>query len=135
MFCGSIPWTAGLRGSVNWRLMSQDFYRHPTSQSGTITPRADDIDLSGGTDGDVLTVQADGSLHQCRMPASVGAVPPTHVTDPGQVTTALPPLVRTSTHSHPLSDAGGLLKVNVSAPPIVARNRSAERSVDVVGAG
>ena len=30
--------------------------------SGTITPRADDIDLSGGTDGDVLTVQADGSL-------------------------------------------------------------------------
>lgn len=30
--------------------------------SGTITPRADDIDLSGGSDGDVLTVQADGSL-------------------------------------------------------------------------
>ena len=30
--------------------------------SGTITARADDIDLSGGSDGDVLTVQADGSL-------------------------------------------------------------------------
>lgn len=30
--------------------------------SGTITARADDIDLSGGTDGDVLAVQADGSL-------------------------------------------------------------------------
>lgn len=30
--------------------------------SGTITPRADDVDLSGGDDGDVLTVQADGSL-------------------------------------------------------------------------
>ncbi|MCA9360082.1 hypothetical protein KC850_03530 [Candidatus Kaiserbacteria bacterium] len=30
--------------------------------SGTITPRADDINLSGGSDGDVLTVQADGSL-------------------------------------------------------------------------
>jgi hypothetical protein len=26
--------------------------------SGTITPRADDLDLSGGSDGDVLTVQA-----------------------------------------------------------------------------
>lgn len=30
--------------------------------SGTITARADDIDFSGGADGDVLTVQADGSL-------------------------------------------------------------------------
>jgi hypothetical protein len=30
--------------------------------SGTITARADDIDLSGGSEGDVLTVQADGSL-------------------------------------------------------------------------
>ena len=30
--------------------------------SGTITPRADDIDLSGGSIGDVITVQADGSL-------------------------------------------------------------------------
>lgn len=30
--------------------------------SGTITPRADDLDLSGGSDGDVLTVQADGSI-------------------------------------------------------------------------
>lgn len=30
--------------------------------SGTITPRDDDIDFSGGSDGDVLTVQADGSL-------------------------------------------------------------------------
>lgn len=30
--------------------------------SGTITARADDIDFSGGSDGDVLTVQADGSL-------------------------------------------------------------------------
>lgn len=30
--------------------------------SGTITPRADDINLAGGSDGDVLTVQADGSL-------------------------------------------------------------------------
>lgn len=30
--------------------------------SGAITPRADDIDFSGGSDGDVLTVQADGSL-------------------------------------------------------------------------
>lgn len=30
--------------------------------TGTITPRADDIDLSGGSDGDVLTVQSDGSL-------------------------------------------------------------------------
>lgn len=30
--------------------------------SGTITARADDINLSGGSDGDVLTVQADGSL-------------------------------------------------------------------------
>lgn len=30
--------------------------------SGTITARADDINFSGGSDGDVLTVQADGSL-------------------------------------------------------------------------
>ena len=30
--------------------------------SGTITPRTGAIDLSGGSDGDVLTVQADGSL-------------------------------------------------------------------------
>ena len=30
--------------------------------SGTITARADDINFSGGIDGDVLTVQADGSL-------------------------------------------------------------------------
>ncbi len=30
--------------------------------SGTITARADDINLSGGSDGDVLTVQSDGSL-------------------------------------------------------------------------
>jgi hypothetical protein len=30
--------------------------------SGTITARADDIDLSGGSIGDVITVQADGSL-------------------------------------------------------------------------
>lgn len=40
--------------------------------SGTITPRADDIDLSGGTDGDVLTVQADGSL-ALETPAGGGA--------------------------------------------------------------
>lgn len=30
--------------------------------SGTITARTDDIDFSGGSDGDVVTVQADGSL-------------------------------------------------------------------------
>lgn len=30
--------------------------------TGTVTPRDDDIDFSGGADGDVLTVQADGSL-------------------------------------------------------------------------
>jgi len=34
----------------------------PEIASGTITARTGDINLSGGTDGDVLTVQADGSL-------------------------------------------------------------------------
>lgn len=40
--------------------------------SGTITARADDINFSGGSDGDVLTVQADGSL-ALEAPASGGA--------------------------------------------------------------
>ncbi len=39
--------------------------------SGTITARADDIDFSGGSDGDVLTVQSDGSL-AVETPASSG---------------------------------------------------------------
>lgn len=40
--------------------------------TGTITPRADDIDLSGGADGDVLTVQADGSLALEVVPGAGG---------------------------------------------------------------
>ena len=40
--------------------------------SGTITPRADDINLSGGSDGDVLTVQADGSLSLETPPGGSG---------------------------------------------------------------
>lgn len=39
--------------------------------SGTVTPRTDDIDFSGGSDGDVLTVQADGSL-ALETPAAAG---------------------------------------------------------------
>ena len=38
--------------------------------SGTITARADDIDFSGGSDGNVLTVQADGSLAIEALPAA-----------------------------------------------------------------
>ena len=41
--------------------------------SGTITPRADDLDLSGGSDGDVLTVQADGSIAP-ETPAGGGGI-------------------------------------------------------------
>lgn len=49
--------------SVNASLDLADSALQPSDiASGTITPRADDIDLSGGSDGDVLTVQADGSL-------------------------------------------------------------------------
>lgn len=40
--------------------------------SGTITARADDINFSGGSDGDVLTVQADGSLALEVPPGAAG---------------------------------------------------------------
>lgn len=45
--------------------------------SGTITARNDDIDFSGGTDGDVLTVQADGSLAIETVAAGGGITPGT----------------------------------------------------------
>jgi hypothetical protein len=48
--------TSAIQTQLNTKLEATDI------ASGTITPRADDIDLSGGSDGDVLTVQADGSL-------------------------------------------------------------------------
>jgi len=52
-----------LDASVNASLDLADSALQPADiASGTITPRADDINLSGGSDGDVLTVQADGSL-------------------------------------------------------------------------
>ena len=41
--------------------------------SGTITPRVGDVDLSGGSDGDVWTVQADGSAaFETPAPAGIG---------------------------------------------------------------
>jgi microcystin-dependent protein len=52
-----------LDASVNASLDLADTALQPADiASGTITARADDINLSGGIDGDVLTVQADGSL-------------------------------------------------------------------------
>lgn len=59
---GSIDETK-LDASVNTSLDSADSALQPGDiASGTITPRNDDINFSGGSDGDVLTVQADGSL-------------------------------------------------------------------------
>ena len=37
--------------------------------SGSITPRADDIDFSGGSDGHVMTVQSDGSMAPEALPS------------------------------------------------------------------
>jgi microcystin-dependent protein len=52
-----------LDASVNASLDLADTALQPADiASGTITARADDINFSGGSDGDVLTVQADGSL-------------------------------------------------------------------------
>ena len=50
--------------------------------TGTITPRDDDIDLSGGSLGDVITVQADGSLALSAVPVPdvSGLVPYTGAT-------------------------------------------------------
>lgn len=59
---GSIDETK-LDTSVNDSLDLADSALQPSDiASGTITARADDINFSGGSDGDVLTVQADGSL-------------------------------------------------------------------------
>ena len=63
------------------QLSNADSALQPTDiATGTITPRADDLNLSGGSDGDVLTVQSDGSL-ALETPAETGQQAFTTVVD------------------------------------------------------